>query len=400
MVRLNIALALGVALFPGCWRPGIMARSKTLLEAEFAADPLQGGWSIQASQGAAPPAWAERPGQPGRRCLQAQNGWWQSPSIPVTPFVWYELRFASQADGLGYWAAVFFDAEGRQLDADHYSSIDPSAAWASSRVCFRAKARAAAVRLRFHSMDATTLRVADVSLRETSRRAVRKWADESYAALPPVSFAPTADRWTLLPKTAQRLRAGGRFRIVMLGDSIVNDTGNSPYDVLLERTYPRARIEVVTSVRGGTGCPFYKDDHRIQPYVLDYQPELVMIGGISHGCDAEAVRSVVRQIRAACDAEIFVMTGAVCPRATQNENRAKEAAKRGLPKPPLIEEYQRAVAKVASEERVAFFEFTEVWEHYAETCGQPRAWFMRDPVHANERGRQVLARMLEIYFRP
>jgi len=397
MVRLNLALALGVALFCGCWRPGIMARSKALFEADFAANPTQGGWTVQPAEGAPRPAWSERG---GRHCVEARNGWWQSPAIPVTPFAWYELRFASQADSVGYWAAVFFDAEGRQLDADHYSGMDPSEGWTASRVCFRAKARAAAVRLRFHSMDATTLRVADVALRETSRRAVRAWADETYAALPPVQFAPPAEHGKLIPGTMARLRSGGRFRIVMLGDSIINDTGNSPWGILLERFCPKARIEVVTSVRGGTGCQFYKDENRIQPYVLDYQPDFVIIGGISHGCDAEAVRSVVRQIRAACDVELLVMTGAVAPRAMQNENLAKDAAKRGLPKAPTIEEYQRDLAKMAREERVEFFDFTEVWEHYAETCGKPRPWFMRDPVHANERGRQILARILATYFKP
>jgi hypothetical protein len=400
MVRLNLALALGVVLFWGCWRPGIMTRSKALLETDFATDPLQAGWSVQTAEGSAPPAWTERPGQPRTRCLSMRNGWWQGPPIPVKPFAWYELRFASQADGLAYWAAVFFDAEGRQLDADHYSSVDPSDGWAANRVCFRAKARAAAVRLRFHSMDQTTLRVAEVALRSIGRKAVARWSDENYAPLPPVAFTPPPEHGKLIPKTIARLWSGSRLRIVMLGDSIVNDTGNSPYEILIERLHPKARIEVVTSVRGGTGCPYYKDENRIKPYVLDYQPDFVIIGGISHGCDAEAVRSVVRQIRAACGVEILVMTGAVAPRAMQNENLAKEAAKRGLPKAPTIEEYQRDLAKMAREERVEFFDFTEVWEHYAETCGKPRPWFMRDPVHANERGRQILARILAICFRP
>jgi lysophospholipase L1-like esterase len=242
--------------------------------------------------------------------------------------------------------------------------------------------------------------VADVALRTVRRVAVAAWADGHYATIPPVAFQPPANRWRRLPRTLKRLRSGGRLRIVMLGDSIVNDTGNSPYDVLLERVYPKARIEVVTSVRGGTGCPYYRDENRVKPHVLDYQPDLVLIGGISHGCDVEAVRSVVRQIRSACDAEILVLTGAVAPRALQNENLAKEAKKRGDANAPTIEEYQRNLAQMAREEKAPFFDIEEVWENYAETCGKPRAWFMRDTVHANERGRQVLARILERYFAP
>ena len=106
----------------------------------------------------------------------------------------------------------------------------------------------------------------------------------------------------------------GPLRVAMLGDSICNDTSNSLYETLLARIYPKAKLEIVTSVRGGTGCWYYKDEGRVKPYVLDYKPDLVMIAGISHGFDVESIRSVIRQIRQGSNCEILVMSGAIAPR--------------------------------------------------------------------------------------
>ena len=128
---------------------------------------------------------------------------------------------------------------------------------------------------------------------------VLEWADGVASQCPLVQFEPAADRWRHLPRTIKRLRQGGKLRVVMLGDSICNDTSNSLYETLLARHYPGARIEIVTSVRGGAGCWFYKDENRIQECVLDYKPDLLMIAGISHRFDPEPIRSVIRQVRQA-----------------------------------------------------------------------------------------------------
>src|SRR4030043_472514 len=96
----------------------------------------------------------------------------------------------------------------------------------------------------------------------------------------------------------------------MLGDSIVNDPSRSCWNLLIERRYPKCKIEKITSVRGPTGCWGYKEPGRVQKFVLDHEPALVMIGGISHRDDIESIGEVIRQIRAASDADILLMTGA------------------------------------------------------------------------------------------
>src|SRR4051794_13063291 len=51
--------------------------------------------------------------------------------------------------------------------------------------------------------------------------------DRIYEGMTPVKYEPPADRWALLPKTKKKLDQGGQLTIVMLGDSIVNDTSRS-----------------------------------------------------------------------------------------------------------------------------------------------------------------------------
>ncbi|MDD3927894.1 MAG: hypothetical protein PHT33_14685, partial [bacterium] len=246
----------------------------------------------------------------------------QSPSFKITPFDYYRIEFRSLlkpgGSGAGHWAAFFYDKEGTLLP-DHYSYIEPSAEWVRNDFIFRAKAKAEFCRIIFHPDDKEdTLHISDISVTEIDRGEAAAWADSYYKQMPPVACGFAAGRWRYIPETIERLRQGGSLRVVMLGDSIVNDTGNSPYDVLVERLYPKARLEVITSVRSSTGCGYYKQENRIKEYVLDYRPDLVMIGGISND-SAESVREVIHQIRAASNSEILVMSGPITPRYQDEE---------------------------------------------------------------------------------
>ena len=83
---------------------------------------------------------------------------------------------------------------------------------------------------------------------------------KTYAEMPPVQYMPPVDRWERLPRTKERLLGGGTLRVVMLGDSIVNDTSRSCWNLLVERRHPTCWIEKVASVpgppaAGGTRSP-------------------------------------------------------------------------------------------------------------------------------------------------
>jgi len=196
------------------------------------------------------------------------------------------------------------------------------------------------------------------------------------------------------------LRKGGRLRIVFLGDSIANDTGSSPLDVLLGRMYPKAKIEVVTSVGGGTCCQWYKNENRVEQYVLDYKPDLLIIAGISHGYDTESMRSVIRQVRAQASPDIMIMSGAVTPEQDCRDGYVRYSKLPSDTARNNAATFADRLRSLAAEEKVELFDMRTAWDEYVAGSGKPNAWFMRDPVHANCRGRQVLARIIERYFRP
>src|SRR5436305_3683869 len=135
--------------------------------------------------------------------------------------------------------------------------------------------------------------------------------DQTYAGMPPVRYTPPAGRWQHLPRTAAVLHKGeGELRVVLLGDSIVNDTSRSGWDLLLQRAYPKVKLIKVTCVRGSTGCWWYRGPERVKRYVLDHRPDLLTIGVMSQRDDVDSIRDVIRQVRAGCRCDVLLMTGA------------------------------------------------------------------------------------------
>jgi hypothetical protein len=217
--------------------------------------------------------------------------------------------------------------------------------------------------------------------------------DAVYRAMEPLQYAPPPDRWKFIPNTLARLRDGGTLRIVMLGDSIVNDTGSSQYELLLERMYPKCRVVKIRSVRGSTGCWWYKEEGRVGEWVLKHEPDLLMIGGISQRDDTESIRTVIHQVRAARpQVEVLLLSpvfGTYDPRADKQWSYDPN---------PKADNYRGRLARLAAEEKVELINMTGPWGEYIRRSEKARGWFMRDPVHANERGFQILGRILERYF--
>lgn len=396
-------LALGLtAVLLAAWPAMGRAEPAALLESDFRGPALAAGW--QGSQ--APDAYAGEPvtlaGDPDEHGVRILKGILSSPQIPVAPFGYYRLRALARAPEGGHCAVSFLDADGKDIVADDYDSIDATPTWRPYELCFRghAAARHARIHLRrnYNRADSAPLEVKNLRVEQITAAEAAAWAAGLAAACPVVSFEPAADRWGHLPKSLAKLAAGERLRIVMLGDSICNDTSNGLYETLLAQRYPEARIEVVTNVRGGTGCTYYKDENRVQSYVLDDRPDLVIIAGISHGHDVDALRSVVRQIRAGSDCEILVMTGAIARRDVIEPAFVKERPA-GVAL-DMMERFPGAVAAMCREEGVEFFDMRRVWDAYVQQSYRPVEHFLRDPIHANSRGKAVLGRILGRYFEP
>jgi len=216
-----------------------------------------------------------------------------------------------------------------------------------------------------------------------------------YSEIPPVEYTPPASRWVSMPRTKQFLIGGGTLRVVMLGDSIVNDTSRSCWNLLLEKRYPRCRIEKTTSVRGSTGCWWYKEPGRVQKFVLDHGPDLVIIGGISQRGDLASIRNVIDQIRAGSKADILLLTGAfgrVDPRDDSQWQRISD--------PNHYSDYRKGLEHLAREVGTAFLDMEAAWAKYIRQSGKDLDWFKRDPIHANERGEQILGHILAAYLCP
>lgn len=217
--------------------------------------------------------------------------------------------------------------------------------------------------------------------------------DAIYAAMDPIAYTPPAGRFANIPETMRRLREGGELRMVLLGDSIMGNTSGSSFELLLMRNYPKCKIVKIPSLRSSTGCKYYKDENRVESYVLRHNPDLLVIGGISNGGDAEAVRSVIRQVRAKKpDTEVLLLTpvfGALRDEHIRTFTREIDTT---------TPNFRHGMQKVAAEERCAFFDMTSPWWTYIQESGKTPGWFMGDAVHANARGCQIIGRLLEIWF--
>ena len=218
-------------------------------------------------------------------------------------------------------------------------------------------------------------------------------ADESYADMAPVEYAPPEDRFERLPRTAQKLREGGVLKIVMLGDSIVNDTARSGFDRLIDAANPDLRVVKITSVRGSTGCWHYREEDRMQTYALDFEPDLVMIGGISQRDDLDAIRECVLRIQESCGSDVLLMTGPF-GRVDPNDAAQWEEILN------CSDAYSQGLKTLADDLDVRFLDIRQAWAEYVRAEGKSVEEFKRDVVHANEQGEQILGRILLQYFMP
>ena len=83
--------------------------------------------------------------------------------------------------------------------------------------------------------------------------------------------------------------------------------------------------------------------------------------------------------------------------------RAPEGSERGDPLPVTPyggDTFNDDMRKLAEEQEVEFLDINTVWHDYVAVSKTPFEWFHRDILHANDRGKQVLARILEKFFAP
>jgi len=395
-------LLMGAIMMLSCG--GVVAGD--LLSESFGSAPLPKGWVFykepwkleQAPDPKDNPAWGDE-----KFLTVAPDTRWNTPAFKCEPFKcepfkYYKMTFKSKAKSdKGYWGALFYDKDDKMLLADIYATVYGSPDWTDNTVMMRGREGNVSARGTFIAVD-DPLMLDDVKIAEVDEKAVAGFLDDLYKTMPPIAFKASPDRWKRLPKTIQRLEKGGPIRFVMLGDSIINDTNNSNYEVLLRRMYPKAEIKVVPSVRSGTGCWYYEKPENFQPYVIDQKPDLLIIGGISQG-KVEPIRNVIKMTREKLpDCEYLVMTGPVGPELRKFE---KDDPTKLVEAPAYkLDEYGEGLKKMSDEEQVEYFDMAMPWHEYLAKSGKPFMWYHRDDVHANDRGKEILGRLLEAYFAP
>lgn len=222
-----------------------------------------------------------------------------------------------------------------------------------------------------------------------------KRIDTIYAGMKAVTWQAPANRWTNLEKTKAKLEQGPSCTMVMLGDSIIGDTCSSNFDLLLGRDYPKCAIKKVVSVRGSTGCWWYKDDNHVESYVLQHKPDLLVIGGISQREDIDSIRTVIHQCREKLpNLEVLLITPVFgSPQGAFSVHWTPEPDEKAYP-------YRAQLRDLAAQEKCGFFDMTRPWMEYIRASSYALDSFKRDPIHANDRGKQILGRLMEKFLGP
>jgi hypothetical protein len=319
--------------------------------------------------------------------------------IETIPYAFYRLRFRGWAAEQGYWAVFPFDADGNEMRADTHSTVYASEDWLDHETCFRGLPGAVAVELGFRGQT-SSMDIEDIEVEPVDTAWVLQWADALYATVPPIAFEPAAGRHRLIPKTMERLRSGETVRVLMLGDSISQDTCNSYYDLLVERMYPGADLQLVPSIDGSKGCWYYLNDDLFQNHVVDQKPELLMVGTASEHHGIKPVEQFLERVRVELDCEVMVVSGPMGDDFRVPDDDMSEAACRArdhvAPRRAFAAEQKELCAHLG----VEYLDLSNAWLDYLAASGKPHNWFHRDAGHANDRGKQVLARFMEQYFAP
>ena len=344
---------------------------------------------------------------------ESKGGRMQSPIIKLDKqpgeAAYYSLKFKAKAIAHCYWWVDFFDAEGNPLP-DTNSAVYPGQDSADYDQMLYIQGLAASIQIAFQSKGVVD--VSDIVMKKVSAEMAQQWNDALYATLPALDFHPATDSFKLLPKTAEALKTGKPWRVVMLGDSIMNDSYNSVFQAQVKRDFPQSQIDFIISIRGRTGCWFYQDPQNFDDYVTKHKPDLLMIGGISNlngYCDKvpeamQHIKSVIDQAqKLGCEVVLLSPPHSIDWRRAELQN---EAANLPIMKwnedtldqrnnLPLLWSPYDALAKTCN---IAFWNMTIPTADYIAKSEKPHDFFNRDIIHNNDRGKQIVGRILSSYF--
>jgi hypothetical protein len=406
-----------------------------LLAEDFEENPILSRWSVSPT-GA---GWSAVEIGSTNKAISVGTGTWSSPPLSTEPLQWYRLAFRSLAPGkppdpgaigCGYCRVLYFDVQGNPLPGDDVSSILQSKDWRSNELRLRSPAqvdssgelRAVRMKIVFAPMGGAPFCVDDVKLEKVSTGEVNAWSEKSYAELPArLGYQPKASRWKHLPKTAEKLKKGKPLRILLLGDSVQQELANAPVDAILKAHLPYSHVEIFASTKPATGVEFFKD--HLSDFVTKYRPDLLIIGGISNRGGIPAFQEFVDGVRAhdvvsGRRTEMLIVTPPWSPNVNSSHPKAFSLGPQinelgqdtsGEEAIPNDERWQ--LVKFAEANDVEFLDMMGIVSEFIygpakvagvgppiSADGYPSGFWMRDWVHPNGAGRQIMGRILAQYL--
>lgn len=322
---------------------------------------------------------------------------------------YYRIRFDAETRDRAYQGVDFYDSKGTLLP-DNYDVLYPGGRRSYDRVIY-AMPKVDSIRVFFQSQ--TGLRAWNLRVERASAAEAAEYCDRVFRELPPLNFKAPANAMDLLPKTRAALHSGKPWHVLLLGDSIMQDTFHSQFHSLLKREFPNSEFDFTISMRGSTGCWFYCQADQFKKYVLDEKkPDLLVIGGISnyrkpyYPNGTEAIEVVIRAAKAHYkDVEILLLSAPLSV-----DTRPWDKADPGKPLPVqkwdlsrdrhVLDSYDpKTLPAMARRNRVAFWDLSTPTYTWLYASGKPHEWYSRDYVHSGERGKQVIGRALMEYFK-
>lgn len=321
------------------------------------------------------------------RSIEVLDSKWESDFFSFEENQYYKINLTVQSSIKGMFGVIFYNENLKKLNHDFFSSFSNSDHFSTITSFFSPKNGAKKGRLVFLSTD--SLKIKEISIEKTCWKDVLCWLEHLQNNV--IKVRPFICKKRFIQRTIDSFKNGKRVKVVLLGDSIINDTSNSFFEVLLRKIYPAIQIEIIPSVRDSTGCPYYEKENRVKQYVIDYEPDLLMIGGISNNEDVDSIRNVIRQVRKSIDPEIFVMNEIFGKEdASWNElSQTPDAGKNS---------YRYKLEKLSEEEKIEFFDINRYWLEFLRYKEKHYEFFLRDELHPNDYGRLVIAYLLFYFF--
>ncbi len=355
----------------------------------FETDPLAEGWAWGKA------VWEREARHPGEAEWEAeamrfevQKGMWRGPALPVVPLSYYAVRVVSRAEQAGYWGLLSYDADGNEIPASPYSNLDAAEDWLVSESAVLIPENAVNSRLLLWP-SAGPIEVNETSIQPVSKDEALAIADALYARLPPVLPATGASRWQHLSRTRERLEGATPLTIVALGDSVANDMANANPQLLLERLWPGATVTLLNKVGSGTDAAGYLEGDRLLHDCLQFDPDLVIFGGMSTRSLAD-IRRLGAAVRAT-GAEFMALTSTLMIPQYWDHFEARQADRQA---------WLEGLLAAGEEDGFAVFDSGGEWDRYVTGSGLGIAYFRRDSHHGNELAKQVFARLLAAHLSP